>query len=112
MRILYSLARPGQPLGVFYLIRWGGVNAANGLPTFLDVNGNRKQFNVVDGSWTNVADGSAASAITASDRVVMNQSPYPKLYGGITQTFNSHSMPASICSMHSDFMYITKRNHY
>ena len=56
----FSIARPGQPLGVFYLIRWAGVNPANGLPMFLDVNGNQKQFDITASTanrWTMVKDG-------------------------------------------------------
>jgi TonB-linked SusC/RagA family outer membrane protein len=94
----FSIARPGQPLGVFYLIRWAGVNPVNGLPTFLDVNGNQKQFDYANTSmpWTMVADGSKTTAITATDRVLTNKSPYPKFYGGISQTFNYFNFDAVI----------------
>jgi TonB-linked SusC/RagA family outer membrane protein len=103
----YSIARPGQPLGVFYLIRWGGVNPANGLPTFLDVNGNQKQYSIVGASWTNVKDGTATSAITSSDRVALtDKSPYPKFYGGLTQTFNYLSFDAGIDLQYAFGFYI------
>ncbi|OQP48663.1 hypothetical protein A4D02_08140 [Niastella koreensis] len=94
----YSIARPGQPLGVFYLIRWAGVNPVNGLPTYLDVNGNQKQFDYANTStpWTLVKDGSKTTAITATDRVLTNKSPYPKFYGGINQTFNYFNFDAVI----------------
>ncbi|THU37229.1 TonB-dependent receptor [Niastella caeni] len=95
----FSLAKPGYGLGVFYLVRWAGVNPANGLPTFLDVNGNQKQVERVGNAnvWTMVKDGSATSAITATDRVVLkDQTPYPKFYGGLSQTFNYLSFDASI----------------
>ena len=94
----YSIARPGQSLGVFYLIRWAGVNPANGLPTFLDVNGNQKQFDKANTAnpWTMVKDGSTTTTIGATDRVLTDKSPYPKLYGGISQTFSYLSFDASI----------------
>ncbi|MFL5744061.1 MAG: SusC/RagA family TonB-linked outer membrane protein, partial [Niastella sp.] len=97
-RASFSIARPGQPLGVFYLIRWAGVNPVNGLPTFLDVNGNQKQYDYANSTspWTLVKDNSKTTPITASDRVLTNQSPYPKFYGGISQTFNYFNFDASI----------------
>jgi len=97
-RASFSIARPGQPLGVFYLIRWAGVNPVNGLPTFLDVNGNQKQYDYANSAspWTLVKDNSKTTPITASDRVLTNQSPYPKFYGGISQTINYFNFDASI----------------
>jgi TonB-linked SusC/RagA family outer membrane protein len=104
----FSIARPGQPLGVFYLIRWAGVNPANGLPTFLDVNGNQKQYDKANATtpWTMVKDGSATTTIGATDRVVSNKSPYPKFYGGISQTFRYHSLDASIDLQYALGFYI------
>jgi TonB-dependent starch-binding outer membrane protein SusC len=104
----YSIARPGQPLGVFYLIRWAGVNPVNGLPTFLDVNGNQKQYDRSNTStpWTMVKDGSATTPIAATDRVVTNKSPYPKFYGGISQTFRYHGFDASIDLQYALGFYI------
>ncbi|MBO9199184.1 MULTISPECIES: SusC/RagA family TonB-linked outer membrane protein [Niastella] len=104
----YSIARPGQPLGVFYLIRWAGVNPLNGLPTFWDVNGNQKQFDKANAAmpWTLVADGSKTSGITASDRVLTNKSPYPKLYGGISQTFKYLGFDASVDLQYALGFYI------
>jgi TonB-dependent starch-binding outer membrane protein SusC len=111
----YSIARPGQPLGVFYLFRWAGVNPANGLATFLDVNGNQKQVERVGNSyvWTNVSDGSVTTALAATDRVVENKSPYPKFYGGLMQTFNYGSFDASVDLQYAFGFYIynqTKAN--
>jgi TonB-linked SusC/RagA family outer membrane protein len=104
----YTMARPGQPLGVFYLIRWAGVNPANGLATFLDVNGNQKQVQRVGNSyvWTNVSDGSVTTAIAATDRVVLDKNPYPKYYGGLTQTFGYGSFDASIDLQYAFGFYI------
>jgi hypothetical protein len=104
----YAMVRPWQPMGVFYLVRWAGVNPANGLATFLDVNGNRKQIERVGGNnvWTNVSDGSATTAISATDRVVQNKSPYPKYFGGLMQTFNYGSFDASIDLQYAFGFYI------
>jgi TonB-linked SusC/RagA family outer membrane protein len=105
----FAIARPGQPLGVFYLIRWAGVNPANGLPTFLDVNGNQKQFDITvppAQRWKMVSDGSVTSAISASDRVLSNKTPYPKLYGGLSQRFSYLSIDASIDLQYAFGFYI------
>ncbi len=106
----FSIARPGQPLGIFYLIRWAGVNPTNGLPMFLDVNGNQKQFDITAPTanrWTMVKDGTVTSAITATDRVVLtNRSPYPKFYGGLSQTFNYQAFDASVDLQYAFGFYV------
>jgi TonB-linked SusC/RagA family outer membrane protein len=106
----FSIARPGQPLGIFYLIRWGGVNPANGLPTFLDINGNQKQFDITASTpnrWTMVKDGAVTTPISATDRVVLtNKSPYPKFYGGFSQTFNYMAFDAGIDLQYAFGFYI------
>lgn len=85
-----SLVRPGYNMSAFYLIRWAGVNPSNGLPMFLDINGEAKQYNhaaATASRWTKVSDGSVTTAITANDRVLHNdKTPYPKIYGGLNQT--------------------------
>jgi TonB-dependent starch-binding outer membrane protein SusC len=105
----FSIARPGEALGAFYLIRWAGVNPSNGLPTFLDVNGNQKQFDITaptDSRWKMVQDGAVTSNISATDRVLTNKSPYPKFYGGLTQTFNYLSFDANIDLQYAFGFYI------
>jgi TonB-linked SusC/RagA family outer membrane protein len=93
----FSLAKPGYDLGVFYLIRWAGVNPANGNPVFLDINGEQKQYNMVTKTWSFVKDGTTTSAVSGADRVVLkDKSPYPKFYGGLSQTFNYRSFDAGI----------------
>ncbi|MBC7866282.1 MAG: SusC/RagA family TonB-linked outer membrane protein [Gloeobacteraceae cyanobacterium ES-bin-316] len=87
----FSIVRPGKNMSAFYLIRWGGVNAQNGLPTFYDINGILKQYNhalPVADRWTNVSDGTVTTAITAADRIVHNnKTPYPTFFGGVNQVF-------------------------
>jgi hypothetical protein len=54
-----------------------------------------------------VKDGTVTSAITANDRVVLtNKSPYPKFYGGLTQTFNYHNFDAGIDLQYAFGFYI------
>jgi TonB-linked SusC/RagA family outer membrane protein len=103
----FSIARPGYALGAFNLIRWGGVNPANGFPTFLDINGNQKQYDHANKSWTMVKDGAATNTVTATDRVLQkDKSPYPKFYGGLTQTFSYLSFDASIDLQYAFGFYV------
>lgn len=92
----FSVARPGYVLGAYYLIRWAGVNPANGLPTFLDANGNQVQYDHATRKWSNIKTGDSAAAISATDRVISNKSPYPKFYGGLSQSFTYQNFDASI----------------
>ncbi len=95
-----SLVRPGHNMSAFFLIRWAGVNPANGLPMFLDVNGVKKQYDhalPAASRWTLVSDGSVTTAISAADRVLDNEkTPYPKIFGGLSQTLRYKSFDALI----------------
>jgi TonB-dependent starch-binding outer membrane protein SusC len=97
----FGLARPGYDLGAFYLIRWAGVNPVNGLPTFLDVNGVRKQYDqsiaTAANRWTVVSTGAVTTAISAADRKLdSSKTPYPKFYGGITQNIRYQNFDLSV----------------
>jgi TonB-linked SusC/RagA family outer membrane protein len=96
----FGVARPGVDLGTYYLIRWAGVNPVNGLPMFYDAKGNMVQYDhslAIEKRWTYFKDNTVVPAIAATDRVVATgKTPYPKLYGGLTQTFNYNSFDASI----------------
>lgn len=72
-------ASVGRPLGVFKLIRWAGVNPANGNAQFLDIDGNVKQYDAVNSKWLD-ANGAEVSPITADD-AVYHGTPYPTFYG-------------------------------
>ncbi|WP_207512165.1 SusC/RagA family TonB-linked outer membrane protein [Longitalea luteola] len=105
----FSIARPGEQLGVFYLMRWAGVNPINGLPTYLDINGNQKQYERVSNTnvWTSVKDGTGTSAVGATDRVVLKgKTPYPKFYGGFTQTVHYLSFDASVDLQYAFGFYV------
>lgn len=94
-----SIVRPGYNMSAFYLIRWAGVNPANGFPTFYDATGTVKQYNhsaPTASRWTRVSDGTVTSAITAVDRVVLNdKTPYPKFFGGLSQNFTYKQLDLS-----------------
>lgn len=92
----YGIAKPGTILGAYYLIRWAGVNPANGMAEFYDAKGNTVQYNPASKTWSYIKDGTTAPQIAATDRVVSNKSPYPKFYGGLSQTFTYKSFDASV----------------
>lgn len=92
----YSLARPGHEIGSFYLIRWAGVNPQTGLAQFLDVNGNVKMYNPATNSYTNPTTGEAVTAITSSDRVLLDKSYFPKFQGGFSNDFRYKSFDLSV----------------
>jgi len=54
----------GQPIGSFYRVRWAGVNPADGLPLYLD------------------ADGNLTNQYNTSDRVFVDKTQDPKFVGG------------------------------
>lgn len=65
------------------------------MPTFLDVNGVAKQYDhsaAAANRWTRVSDGAVTTAITAADRVVLNdKTPYPKFL----EVCRSHSVTSN-----------------
>ena len=80
-------ASVGRRLGVYQLIRWAGVNPANGNAQFLDKDGNVKQYDAANAAWF-TASGDATSPITQADAVYTEKSGYPTFYGGFDNTFS------------------------
>jgi TonB-linked SusC/RagA family outer membrane protein len=102
-----SVVRPGYNMSVFNLIRWGGVNPANGLPIFLDINGVEKQYNHATTSWTRVDNGAATTPITATDRVIDNKkTPYPLLFGGMSHNVRYRNFDFSVDLQYSIGAYM------
>lgn len=83
-----NLARPGEQLGVYNLVRWAGVNPETGFAQFLDKDGLTKMYNPETKQWTNPETGETVTAISSSDRVVHSGKTYfPKFIGGFTNQF-------------------------
>ncbi len=80
-----SEAAVGYGIGEFKLIRWAGVNPANGNAQFLDKDGVLKQYDPATKKYY-LADGTETSDITANDAVYAGN-PYPKWFGGFDNTF-------------------------
>ncbi|MFD2786815.1 SusC/RagA family TonB-linked outer membrane protein [Hymenobacter rubripertinctus] len=74
-------------LGVYQLIRWAGVNPANGNSQFLDKDGNVKQYDAVASKWY-TANGDVTTGVTQADAVYSEKSGYPTYYGGFDNTFS------------------------
>ncbi len=108
-----SRASIGRPLGVFFLIRYAGVNPANGFPLFYAKDGSVRQYNPSPGiptvadRWT-TQDGSAkVPAITANDGVyIEGATGYPTWYGGLDNTFSYKGFTLNISLQFSGGNYI------
>ncbi len=96
-----SIARVGEQLGAYYLIRFAGVNPQTGWSMFYDAKGQVKMYNpsiaVTANRWTDEKGTTVVPAITSADRVVLgNKTPYPKFYGGISNTLTLHQFDMSV----------------
>lgn len=84
----YGLAKPGEELGTYYLLRFAGVDDATGRAIYLNKDGQQRMYNpAAGGSWTDPATGQAATGVSGADKVALSgKTPYPKLYGGFYNT--------------------------
>lgn len=64
-----NMLREGEPLGVFYMVRYHGVNPENGNAQWLD------------------RDGNVTETYSSAHRVIAG-SPFPDFFGGFTNTFS------------------------
>ncbi|WP_157781029.1 SusC/RagA family TonB-linked outer membrane protein [Hymenobacter sedentarius] len=90
----------GSALGVYKLIRWAGVNPANGNGQFLDKDGNIKQYNPVTGTYL-TATGEPTTPITQSDAVYLKETGYPTYYGGFDNTFSFKGLDLGVFLQYS-----------
>jgi len=102
----YSIARPGNQIGSFYLVRWAGVNAETGLAQFLDADGNTKMYNPATKGWTDPSTGKAVSAITSTDKVLLDKSYIPKFEGGLTNDFKYKNFDLSVFLQFATDFYV------
>lgn len=77
----------GSALGIYKLVRWAGVNPANGNGQFYDINGNIKQYDPVQQKYL-TPEGNITTNITQADAVYTKESGYPTYYGGLDNTFS------------------------
>ncbi|MDU0371067.1 TonB-dependent receptor [Hymenobacter endophyticus] len=82
-----QVASIGRSLGVYKLVRWAGVNPANGNAQFLTASGEVKQYDPVVGAYRNTS-GDLTTPITQADAVYTKAGGYPTYYGGFDNTFS------------------------
>ncbi len=86
-----SITLPGYSVGMIYAIRTDGVDVKTGRRIFLDGNGKKvlyEQVPVYGKSQWEYEDGTKAPAISTSSDAVVYKNTTPKIYGGLTNTFN------------------------
>ncbi len=97
----YNVARPGEELGTYYLIKWAGVSEQYGNAMFYDKDGNIKMFDPATNSWKTPDNATTTTAVTDEDRVLLKgKTPYPKFIGGFSNTVNYKLFDLTI-----DFQY-------
>lgn len=105
-----SLVRVGESLGVFYAVRTGGVNPANGQRIFYYKDGTAIQYNHAAPAatrWTLVSTGAAAPRVPdqAADGVVVGPA-LPKWQGGFDNTFKYKNFDVNILLFFSGGNYV------
>jgi TonB-dependent starch-binding outer membrane protein SusC len=105
-----SLVRVGESLGVFYAVRTGGVNPANGQRIFYYRNGTAVQYNQAAPAasrWTLVSNGTVAPRVPdqTNDGVVIGPA-LPKFTGGWDNTFKYKNFDLNILMFFSGGNYV------
>lgn len=105
-----SIARVGESIGSFYVVRTGGVNPANGRRIFYYADGTAVQYDHSNSNsssrWTKVSDGSVTRAANqAQDGVVIGPA-LPKYFGGFTNTFSYKGFDLNVLVYFSGGNYI------
>jgi TonB-linked SusC/RagA family outer membrane protein len=101
----------GKPLGIFQLIRWGGVNPDNGNPMFYTKDGNLVMYNPdpaipLSQRYTTPDGKEVVPQITANDAVYTDKSGYPTWYGGLDNTFTYKGFDLGIFLQYSGGNYV------
>ncbi|NLU95752.1 SusC/RagA family TonB-linked outer membrane protein [Chitinophaga sp. Ak27] len=102
-------ASVGRPLGVFRLIKWGGVNPENGFPMYYNANNELVMYNPGPGvanRWTTPDGTKPMNPITSNDAQYMDKSGYPTFYGGLNNTFTYKGIDLSIFLQYSGGNYL------
>ncbi|MBN1117144.1 MAG: TonB-dependent receptor [Bacteroidales bacterium] len=73
----FGILKVGEPAYSFYLVKYAGVNSANGDPLFYDV------------------DGNITNQYSDADRVILDKNPHPKFYGSFTNSLKYKGLELS-----------------
>jgi TonB-linked SusC/RagA family outer membrane protein len=108
-----NLTVVGQPIGSFFVVRSGGVDAQTGQRIFLNKAGQKVFFNFARPTATRYqfADGSTASPIGIATDGVIAGSALPKAYGGFTNNFYYKGIDLTIDAFYSlgNYVYFGSR---
>jgi TonB-linked SusC/RagA family outer membrane protein len=101
----------GKTLGVFQLIKWGGVDPATGYPMFYNKGGELVRYNPSPGlttatRWTTPDGSKPLSPVTSSDAQYTDKSGYPTWYGGFDNTFSYKGIDLGIFLQYSGGNYV------
>lgn len=100
-----------RTLGVFRLIKWGGVNPDNGNPMYYNAKGELVMYNVDPNvptaqKWTSPDGTKQMAPVTASDAQYLDKSGFPTWYGGFNNTFSYKGIDLSILLQYSGGNYV------
>lgn len=98
-------------LGEYKLVRWAGVDATNGRPKFLTVDGTEKEYDGGARKWYLTSNGAETTAVTGSDAVYSGKTGYATLYGGLDNTFSYKGVELGIFMQYGsgNFIYNSTR---
>ncbi|MCC3157293.1 TonB-dependent receptor [Hymenobacter sp. 15J16-1T3B] len=107
----YHIASEGHSITEYKILRWVGVNPANGNPQWLDAAGNVREFNYGPNTWLqngeSTVDGKAVpAATTATEGVWMGKTSFPKWLGGFDNTFSYKGLQLEVFLQYSGGNYL------
>lgn len=104
-----SVASVGRQLGTFYLVRWAGVNPANGDPTWYAKDGTIKEYHFgATGTsvWTDDKGNTVSPVSVSADGVYSDKGGLPTWMGGWDNTFTYKKFDLGITLIYSGGNYI------
>jgi hypothetical protein len=104
-----SVASVGRPLGTFLLVRWAGVNPANGDPMWYAKDGSIKEYHLgASGAavWTDDKGSPVAPVSVSGDGVYSDKGGLPTWMGGWDNTFTYKQFDLGITLIYSGGNYI------
>jgi TonB-linked SusC/RagA family outer membrane protein len=100
-------ASVGHALSEYNIVRWAGVDAANGRAKYLSLDGTEKEYDYPTKKWYLASNGTTeTTAITSSDAVFTGKTGYPTLYGGFDNTFSFKGFELGVFMQYSAGNYI------
>ncbi len=84
----YTIIEEGRPINTFYMVRWAGVNPANGEAMFLDIDGE------ITNSWS------------GDDKVALDETADPLMYGTVSTvlSYKGFSLSASMYFSYKNYI--------